>query len=353
MSFFHQTFGFDEMAYPDTQAKLQEMAKCDVTMDGKQCCVFTVGDRTVNAGKFYEAQVCQLRKEVQKQCEHFKPAHPGKVTVTNFVGESRSLHSIPEFKGGVFQAASQFNYLEFPSQRCVPENGITGYMYDRTQGPACAMACAAGTAFRNYLVKQIGKEASIVGQNKEHQLNGLHQAHMYLKEQMKETQPLLLESNGYVDALPERLQLIDHALKADPKVRDEFIDLIRIGVHEDTAVTDIRDREVLVTQCYCSALSISYSRVPDPAQWASIASAVLNATYEATLLVAVLLALREQKEGKHDRPFPVLLTKVGGGVFGNDRKWIVESIERAVDKVRHCNVALDIRVVHYGSVEFG
>jgi hypothetical protein len=52
----------------------------------------------------------------------------------------------------VVQAASQFNFLEFPSPGCLPEEGISNYANDHTQGPACAVACAAGTAYRNYLV---------------------------------------------------------------------------------------------------------------------------------------------------------------------------------------------------------
>jgi hypothetical protein len=44
----------------------------------------------------------------------------------------------------VFQAASQFNCLEFPGPECKPEDGVTAYFCDRTQGPACALACGAG-----------------------------------------------------------------------------------------------------------------------------------------------------------------------------------------------------------------
>lgn len=75
--------------------------------------------------------------------------------------------------GSVFQVASQFNCLEMvgPGER--PEDGITQYFLDKTQGPgssascihafyaasiadfahrktACAMACPAATLFRNY-----------------------------------------------------------------------------------------------------------------------------------------------------------------------------------------------------------
>ena len=67
----------------------------------------------------------------------------------------------------MFQAASQFNALEFPSERSTPEMGITNYVNDRTQGPACALACMASTAFRNYLISHNNK----LGQIEENQMN--------------------------------------------------------------------------------------------------------------------------------------------------------------------------------------
>ena len=60
-------------------------------------------------------------------------------------------HAHPESAGNVFQVASQFNCLEFPSAESVPEDGISDYAYDKTQGPACSLAAAAGTVYRNYL----------------------------------------------------------------------------------------------------------------------------------------------------------------------------------------------------------
>lgn len=47
------------------------------------------------------------------------------------------LHGSPEFEGAWFQVASQFNALEMPSPSVTPEQGVTAYVHDRTQGPAC------------------------------------------------------------------------------------------------------------------------------------------------------------------------------------------------------------------------
>ena len=38
----------------------------------------------------------------------------------------------------------------------IPEQGITAYASDKTQGPVCAMACPAGTLFRNYFAMHGG-----------------------------------------------------------------------------------------------------------------------------------------------------------------------------------------------------
>lgn len=48
-------------------------------------------------------------------------------------------------QGSLFQVASQFNVLEMVSPDVGPEAGVTIYENDHTQGPACAIACPAGT----------------------------------------------------------------------------------------------------------------------------------------------------------------------------------------------------------------
>eukprot|EP00961_Rhodomonas_salina_P056787 762973-Rhodomonas_salina.2 len=97
----------------------------------------------------------------------------GGLTFSNIADNARSVHMDPANAGSVFQVASQFNCLEMvgPGER--PEDGITQYFLDKTQGPgssascihafyaasiadfahrktACAMACPAATLFRNY-----------------------------------------------------------------------------------------------------------------------------------------------------------------------------------------------------------
>lgn len=67
---------------------------------------------------------------------------------------------------------------------------------------------------------------------------------------------------------------------------------------------------------------------------------ILEATYEATLLAAMI----NMKKNGSNR---VYLTLVGGGAFGNEETWILESFGHVVHKFR--NVPLDVRVVSYGA----
>jgi hypothetical protein len=66
------------------------------------------------------------------------------------------LHYEPSNAGAVFQAASQFNCLEMTGPNVSPTAGVGIYINDRTQGPACALACPAATVYRNYLVQHEG-----------------------------------------------------------------------------------------------------------------------------------------------------------------------------------------------------
>lgn len=73
--------------------------------------------------------------------------------------------------------------------------------------------------------------------------------------------------------------------------------------------------------------------------WRPFAQLVLEAAYEATVLAAVLNARRGASK-------IVLLTRLGGGAFGNDDAWIDAAMRRALGKVRGFD--LNIRLVSFG-----
>jgi hypothetical protein len=93
----------------------------------------------------------------------------GRLKVRNLTGNVRALHQVPEFAGGLFQVASQFNLLEMMPPGITPEHGVTLYQHDGTQGPACAMAAGAAIIYRNYFVPLDGG----MGQTSQRQINAL------------------------------------------------------------------------------------------------------------------------------------------------------------------------------------
>ena len=95
----------------------------------------------------------------------------------------------------------------------------------------------------------------------------------------------------------------------------------------------------VVTQVYCSALPVAYSRTAAPA-WEPFARLVLEAAYEATLLAA---AEQQQRGGSAT----VLLTRLGGGAFGNPDHWIDDAMLRGLAAV--ADAGLDVRLVSYGA----
>ena len=83
---------------------------------------------------------------------------PGRVKTSVVTGDVRHMHRSRENAGALFQVASQFNLLEMVSPDVTPEDGVTRYQNDPTQGPACAIAAGAATIYRNYFAPIDGSE---------------------------------------------------------------------------------------------------------------------------------------------------------------------------------------------------
>lgn len=104
----------------------------------------------------------------------------------------------------------------------------------------------------------------------------------------------------------------------------------------DVDVTDADGPEFpAVSQAFCSALPIAYGSVPRR-YWQAFASLVLEAAYEGTLWAAVANAHRGGTN-------VVLLTRLGGGAFGNDDDWIDAAMRRALRKA--ASFDLDVKLV--------
>lgn len=323
---FERLTGFQEDGYASPQERLR--------VEGDEL-VSTVNGKRYGIGELTLPTLAELRSRVN-------PDRAQRSSVTAIVGEARKLHRDPRFEGALFQAASQFNVLEMTSYQVTPEQGVTGYEQDPTQGPACAIAAGAATIYRNYFAP-VGDG---IGQTADRQIDNLAGLGSALSELTGLPVAALWDMrNGYALCTEDGLAAIGRLLAgASDEVVDDLRGRLAIGLHRNVEVTDLPgDERRLVSQAYCAALPILYSRVRG-ADWEPFARLVLEATYEATLLAATEQALAGGSN-------IVLLTRVGGGVFGNDPTWISDAIERALGVVDEAG--LDVRIVCRGGVASG
>jgi hypothetical protein len=299
MDWFERLMGFTESdGYAATQRRL--------VLEGDEL-VSTVNGRRYGVGELTLPTLADLRARVN-------PVRGQRSSVQVLVGDVRALHSDPELEGALFQVASQFNLLEMVSESVTPEHGVSRYAHDLTQGPACAIAAGAGTIYRNYLVP-VGDG---IGQTRDRQLDALSGVGSALAGLSGlPVDELWRMRNGYALCSLEGLRTIDYLLYT---ATDEVLDMLRgqlaIGLHRHVEVTDGSRRRV--SQAYCSALPVAYSTLPAD-YWESFARLILQAAYEATLLAAV----EQARSGGSNK---VLLTRLGGGAFGNDSDWIDSAI---------------------------
>ncbi len=320
---FARLTGFAESDYEGTRSRLR--------VDGNEL-VSSVNGARYGIGTLRTPSLAELRATVAVPDR-------GRTTVTCMVGDVGAMHSEPEFAGALFQVASQFNLLEMTHYTVTPEGGVTRYASDHTQGPACAIAAGAGTIYRNYFAPV----NALPGQTAERQLNMLERVGLSLASHFgRPVSSLWRMENGYALCTADGLSAINGFLaEATSEVRESVAGELAIGLHLGVEVT--RAAPVpgqVVSQAYCSALPVAYSGVPQR-QWEGFARLVLESAYEATLLAAVEAAVNGGSN-------IVLLTRLGGGVFGNVDEWLDTAILRALKLVEPAG--LDVRLVSYGSV---
>jgi hypothetical protein len=253
------------------------------------------------------------------------------------VDDILEAHAEQDNAGALFQAASQLNCLEFADPRDVPEDGVTQYAMDPTQGPACSLACAPATVFRNYFVDVDAQR----GQSRDRQINNLRD----VQRALGEAGSLVEVRNGYTFSTPAALEALAEVLAVAD--RDALMRALRIGLHANVEVVFaerfVRTRAPQrVSQAFCSALSCGYASGTLNA-WRPVATLVLDAAYEATLLAA----LHDAESG--DGSGRVWLTLLGGGAFGNAPEWIASAIGRALGMCADRD--LDVRIAHHRSID--
>lgn len=311
---FEKLMGFAERS--------PEQVRSMIAVEGNRL-TSKVDGRSFYWGRLETPSLAELRARAKREAV-------GPVTAREVVGDVQALHRDPASAGAVFQVASQFNLLEMVGPSVTPERGVDGYENDRTQGPACAIACGAGTIYRNYFAP-VGDG---IGQTATRQIDCLRD----VGEALGNTgERLWRMQNGY--ALMTSGGLAEVAAKIgalDAAGRDALRGRLRVGVQSAVEVT-LGDAGHRVTQVYASAMPVAYGTGLSE-EWAPIASLVLEAAYEATLWVAAEVAAVTGNRR-------VYLTLLGGGAFGNLDEWIFPAIERALGAVGEAG--LDVAIVSY------
>jgi len=318
MTWFREITGFDEVSPLNVSRNMR--------VDGETLTSLANG-RIMACGRLETPYLSDLRGRVQVQGRT-----GGKLSLREVVADVQDLHADASNAGAFFQVASQFNLLEMTSPYAAPEDGISDYEHDHTQGPACAIAAGAGTIYRNYFVPVNGR----IGQTADNQIDCLANLGAALGNACNR---LWVMQSGY--ALAYRDGLVEIARKLGECGEDERDALrrqLRIGVQWNTQVT-LNGCTHTVSQAYCSALPVAYSGQPSRL-WEPFARLVLEASYEATILAAILNA---QETGNNT----CYLTMLGGGAFGNEEKWIEDAIWRAL--TIYADADLDVVIVSYGA----
>lgn len=317
MNWFESLTGFSETV-PDDVRK-------NITVNG-EVMTSVVNGREMACGRLETPSLGELRQCV-RQIENVGSS----MAVSEVVANVQELHVDAANAGALFQVASQFNLLEMASPSATPELGVGIYEHDYTQGPACAVACGAGTIYRNYFAPVKGHTGQSAG-NQIDCLAGLGEALGNTVNRLWQMQ------NGYALASKSGLMEISERLNCSSEDElEELRSLLHIGMQWNTEVT-LRDAGHKVSQVYCSALPVVYSNLPAHL-WEAFARLVLEAAYEATLCAAIL---NWQSTGNRR----VYLTLLGGGAFGNETGWILEAMRRALKRCQ--NWPLDAALVSYG-----
>ena len=323
--FFSSTFGFEEEV-----DDVYNNITCEETPDGS---IITdkVNGKTWNAGIFTTPNITEIPK-------HEKRGN-GKLNIIFGSGRfSKNMglidilesQSLPENDGATYLAASNFNCLEFVNSHCTARYGISGYPYDKTQGPYCAIACGPSILYRNYFVEVApGKKGQL---EKEVEL-------------LRDT-PLIVE-HGYVQ-LPSASQ--KEMKEKNFNWSDET--KYRVGSHANCPVTMTRknggnfkilDGTQIAHHVYAAAFNF-YSDVSRSPFTEEISKHMLTAEYKATILCAWDNSIRYPNHAGSNKLF---LTLLGCGVFGNRVADIATIIASLKDLI--VDSGLDVYIVSYDS----
>jgi hypothetical protein len=217
---FAQLTGFREETYEETRSRLR--------VEGDDL-VSTVNGKRYGIGHLMLPTVQRFRSQADL-------GQDAATTVRCVTGDVRAMHSVTEYEGAIFQVASQFNLLEMAGPGVTPEDGVTRYSSDPTQGPACAVAAGAATIYRNYFVPvgDFNPGGEWIGQTRDRQLDTLRDVGEVLSGLLdRPVSDLWTMRNGYAMCSESGLAAIARLLAdGGESARDHIRGALRIGFHQ-------------------------------------------------------------------------------------------------------------------------
>lgn len=293
-------------------------------------------------GKKFQAGI--FKAVSVKDFAHLTPRGNGKLHVIKGNGDaSRKRHLVdvfaaqqhPDNNGATYQAASNFNSLEFATATTTAAKGITNYPNDETQGPYCAIACGASILFRNYFMKVPGSR---------------HLGQLSKELNLLDETPIHVE-HGYAIIGTEDSKRLD-ALKFDWSDLGHY----KVGMHSNCEVTTCRKRgqflpletetKQVAHHVYCAAFNLLGSVAQTPFT-RGVSERIIEAEYRATILCAWDNAVRYRGRAGSNKLF---LTLVGCGVFNNPVTVVCAQIAKCVELI--VESGLDVFVVCYDRSSF-
>ncbi len=285
--------------------------------DPNQFATLRFANRTIRCGRFTTPSIAQLRRDAWR---------PRRVRLFVLGGTSPILDigALQAWSGDgtVFQVASQFNALESPGPYVPP---ISDYYFDPTQGPRASVSAYPGTLLRQYAAPGPRGERFV-------QESGGRQIDL-----LQEALGKGFVQDGYLlgEALRARN---DSAKEADASIERlaSRAERIRVGLHESVEVMlghdwhgpvpRVRPR---IDQVFTSTIAggqYGAAEVLGRRRFERVAETLLRAAYLGSILSAIAL--------DRDR---VVLTLIGGGVFGNPLPLIWRSILWAASECERDN----------------
>ncbi len=282
-----------------------------------------VGEHSWHAGHFEPVTIGDLRTRVAALRGGAPPARVHLYVVEGDEAPT-DIGSLQAHAGAstLFQVASQFNCLEAPGPSLT---AVERYLTDPTQGPRASISAFPATLLRHYAAPGAsgerfvqtsdGRQIELLGEVCDPGVARVRNGYLLAEE--------IAEPSSFLHALATRF------------------DAIRVGVHDDVEVVLGYDwdgdvaRHPRIGQVFTSTLAAgAYGSASGIFE--EICGQLLRAAYLGTLLAA--LALRRSR---------VVLTLIGGGVFGNPGPLIWEALTWALDQVAPLATA-DLAVIVNG-----